>query len=109
MSYISRNSAVIVKGARYMPCTLLDETANKKYEINIKEPKLKVYRRFEKLGENASVEEFIEVTAAILNSNKENMQITPEFVEDNFTIDEIAQFFDDFTNWLAEARESNPN
>ena len=41
--YKNNTSAVIVKGARFMPCTLTDENSGKTYEINVKEPKLKVY------------------------------------------------------------------
>lgn len=107
--YKSNTSAVIVKGARFMPCTLTDENSGKTYEINVKEPKLKVYKKFEAIGEETSVEEIIEVAALVLNSNKEGIKIDAEFVEDNFTLDEIAQFFEDFTNWLSDARKTNPN
>ena len=107
--YKSNTSAVIVRGARFMPCTLTDENSGKTYEINVKEPKLKVYKKFEAIGEETSVEEIIEVAALVLNSNKEGIKIDAELVEDNFTLDEIAQFFEDFTNWLSEARNSNPN
>lgn len=107
--YKSNNSAVIVRGARFMPCTLTDENSGKSYEINIKEPKLKVYKKFEALNDSSEIEDIIDVTAAVLNSNKENIEITAEFVENNFTLDEISQFFEDFTNWLSEARASNPN
>lgn len=107
--YKSNTSAVIVRGARFMPCTLTDENSGKTYEINVKEPKLKVYKKFEAIGEESSVEEIIEVAALVLNSNKEGIKIDAGFVEDNFTLDEIAQFFEDFTNWLSDARKTNPN
>lgn len=107
--YKSNTSAVIVRGARFMPCTLTDENSGKTYEINVKEPKLKVYKKFEAIGEDTSVEEIIEVAALVLNSNKEGIKIDAGFVEDNFTLDEIAQFFEDFTNWLSDARKTNPN
>jgi hypothetical protein len=107
--YKSNTSAVIVRGARFMPCTLTDENSGKTYEINVKEPKLKVYKKFEAIGEETSVEEIIEVAALVLNSNKEGIKIDAGFVEDNFTLDEIAQFFEDFTNWLSDARNTNPN
>ena len=107
--YKSNTSAVIVRGARFMPCTLTDENSGKTYEINVKEPKLKVYKKFEAIGEETSVEEIIEVAALVLNSNKEGIKIDAGFVEDNFTLDEIAQFFEDFTNWISDARKTNPN
>ena len=107
--YKSNTSAVIVRGARFMPCTLTDENSGKTYEINVKEPKLKVYKKFEAIGEETSVEEIIEVAALVLNSNKEGIKIDAGFVEENFTLDEIAQFFDDFSNWISEARKTNPN
>jgi hypothetical protein len=107
--YKSNTSAVIVRGARFMPCTLTDENSGKTYEINVKEPKLKVYKKFEAIGEETSVEEIIEVAVLVLNSNKEGIKIDAGFVEDNFTLDEIAQFFEDFTNWLSDARKTNPN
>jgi hypothetical protein len=107
--YKSNTSAVIVRGARFMPCTLIDENSGKTYEINVKEPKLKTYKKFEALNESSEIEDIIDVTADVLNGNKENIEIPAEFVEDNFTLDEIAQFFEDFTNWLSKARNSNPN
>lgn len=107
--YKSNTSAVIVRGARFMPCTLTDENSGKTYEINVKEPKLKVYKKFEAIGEETSVEEIIEVAALVLDGNKEGIKIDAGFVEDNFTLDEIAQFFEDFTNWLSDARKTNPN
>lgn len=107
--YKSNSAAYIVKGARFMPCTLIDEESGKEIKLNVKEPKLKVYKQFEALNESSEIEDIIDVTAAVLNSNKENIEITAEFVEDNFTLDEISQFFEDFTNWLSEARNSNPN
>ena len=107
--YKSNTGAVIARGARFMPCTLTDDNSGKTYEINVKEPKLKVYKKFEALNDSDAVEDIINVTAALLNSNKENIEITAEFVEDNFTLAEIAQFFEDFSNWLSEARASNPN
>lgn len=107
--YKSNTSAVIVKGARFMPCTLTDENSGKTYEINVKEPKLKVYKQFELLGDDSRVEDIITVAALILNSNKEGIKIDADFVEENFTLDEIAQFFDDFSNWISEARKTNPN
>lgn len=106
--YRSNTSAVIVKGARFMPCTLTDENSGKTYEINVKEPKLKVYKKFEAISEETSVEDIIEVAALVLNSNKEGVKINAEFIADNFTLDEIAQFFEDFSNWISEAR-NNPN
>lgn len=107
--YTSHNNAVIVRGARFMPCTLIDENSGKTYEINVKEPKLKVYKMFEKLNDESSVDEIIDAAAAILNSNKENIRITSEFVEENLSLDEVAQLFDDFTSWIKSARTNNPN
>lgn len=107
--YKSNSAANIVKGARFMPCTLIDEESGKEIKLNVKEPKLKVYKKFEAIGEETSVEEIIEAAALVLNSNKEGIKIDAGFVEDNFTLDEIAQFFDDFSNWIKTARETNPN
>lgn len=107
--YRSNNSAVIVKGARYMPCTLTDESSEKTYKLNVKEPKLKVYRQFEALNDSSEIEDIIAVTSAVLSSNKENIKITTELVEEVFTLDEITQFFEDFTSWIAETRNNDPN
>ena len=105
----NNNSAVIVKGARYMPCTLTDESSGKTYKLNVKEPKLKVYKQFEALNNSSEIEDIIAVTAAALSSNKENIKITTELVEEVFTLDEITQFFEDFTSWIAETRNNDPN
>lgn len=107
--YKSNTGAVIARGARFMPCTLTDDNSGKTYEINVKEPKLKVYRQFEALNDSSEIEDIIAVTAAVLSSNKENIKITTELVEEVFTLDEITQFFEDFTSWIANTRNNDPN
>lgn len=108
MAYICNASANPVKGARYFPCTLIDEVSNKEIKIEMKEPKLKVYRMFEKLDESSTLEDMILIASKLLSSNKTNTTITPEYIEDNLTLEDIAQLFEDFTNWVAETRQS-PN
>lgn len=107
--YISNNAAVIVKGARFMPCTLVDDESGREIKINVKEPKLKVYKQFEALDDSSDISDITAVTAAVLNGNKEGVKITVEFVEDNFTLDEISQFFEDFTSWISSTRNNDPN
>lgn len=107
--YKSNSAAYIVKGTRFMPCTLIDEESGKEIKLNVKEPKLKVYKQFEAIDDSSDISDITAVTAAVLNGNKEGIKIDAEFVENNFTLDEIAQFFDDFSNWIKTARETNPN
>jgi hypothetical protein len=107
--YRNENSAVLVKGARFMPCILTDEENGREYKLNVKEPKLKIYRQFEKLGDDSSFEDVIATASAILSSNKENVTITSEIVENCFTLDEMFQFFDDFSSWITATRNNNPN
>lgn len=107
--YKSNSAAHIVKGARFMPCTLIDEESGKEIKLNVKEPKLKVYKQFEDLDDSSDISDITAVTAAVLSGNEKGIKIDAEFVENNFTLDEIAQFFDDFSNWIKTARETNPN
>lgn len=107
--YKSNSAAHIVRGARFMPCTLIDEESGKEIKLNVKEPKLKVYKQFEALDDSSDISDITAVAAAVLSSNEKGIKIDAEFIENNFTLDEIAQFFEDFTNWLSEARNSNPN
>ena len=107
--YKSDTSAVVVRGARFMPCTLTDEDSGKTIKINVKEPKLKVYKKFTEINEASDVDDIAAVAAAILSCNKENVKITADYVLDNFAIDEIAQFFEDFASWISEARRTDPN
>lgn len=107
--YRSNNSAVIVKGARYMPCTLIDEESGREYRLNIKSPKLKTLRKFDEISEESSINDLISITVALLSHNKEGIKITNDIVENTMEIDELYAFFDDFSTWLTETRNANPN
>lgn len=109
MAYICNASATPVKGARYFPCTLIDEESGNKIKIEMKEPKLKVYRMFENLGDNSSIEDMLQIASKMLSSNKTDIEVTTEFLEDNLTLEDISQLFEDFTDWLSNTRMSDPN
>lgn len=107
--YTSKMRAVVVKGARFMPCSLTDDESGKTYELNIKEPKLKIYKQFEKLNKESTTDDIIEVASVILSGNKEGIKISPEFIEENMSLEEITDFFTDFSDWILAARKSDPN
>lgn len=107
--YTSKMRAVVVKGARFMPCSLTDDESGKTYELNIKEPKLKVYKQFEKLNKESTTDDIIEVASVILSGNKEGIKISPEFIEENMDRDEITEFFTDFSDWILSSRKTDPN
>jgi hypothetical protein len=107
--YTNANSAVIGKGARFFACSLTDENSGKTYELNVKEPKLRTYKEFMKIQKTSSLDDIIALVADILKSNKENVDITTEFVENSFTSTEILSFFEDFAAWLSATRSNDPN
>lgn len=107
--YKNGNSAAIVKGARYMPCTLIDEESGREYKINVKEPKLKVYKQFQSIDDSSTTDDIIKLASAILSGNAENRKFDPEFIENNLDLSEIAQLFEDFAEWISAARKTNPN
>lgn len=74
-------------------------------------PKLKVLRRFEKIkidDANNSMCEIIDILRSVLNNNDENKNITSEFIEDNFSIDNMVGFLTSYFNWVAEVN-NRPN
>ena len=74
-------------------------------------PKLKVLRRFQKVkvdNSNDSMSEIIDILRSVLNNNKENKNITNDFIEDNFTTDDMIGFLLSYFNWVAEV-DNNPN
>lgn len=74
-------------------------------------PKLKVLRRFQKINVNDinnSIDEIIDLIRSILINNNENKNITNDFIEDNFTTDDMVGFLLSYFNWVAEV-DNNPN
>lgn len=107
--YKNDTSAVLVKGARYMPCTLTDEENGREYKINVKEPKLRVYKLFQSIDNSSTTDDIINLASAILSSNAENRKFSPEFVENNLDILEVTQLFEDFAAWISSTRTNDPN
>lgn len=110
------DSTHIVRGARFMPCSITDEESGKTYNLNIREPKLKVYKKFIEFASKAedeetdnSFDELIELAVLLLKNNKEGIKIDVDFVENTLGIEDVEQLFSDFTTWLTEARTKNPN
>ena len=54
--YKNNTSAVIVKGARFMPCTLTDENSGKTYEIKVIGWQIPLLKKYENITTFSTIE-----------------------------------------------------
>ena len=102
-----RNNTLSSKVSRFMAVHLTDENEND-ITLNVESPKLKTYKKFQELDNNAQIDEIIDIISCILSKNREHKTITAEFIEDTFDTDDMLNFFEDFTAFIAENKNS-PN
>ena len=95
--------------SRFMEITLTDEDNGTEYTVHIKEPKLKVYKMFEALDEASTIDDITAVVSKLVSGNKEGTKFSQEWIEDNMSMEEIGQLFEDFTNWIKQNKTTNPN
>lgn len=83
-------------------------------ELELEPPKLKVLRKISKLSNSISNEELgeeditnlAEAISLSLSKNKQGVNISSDYVEDNFDIDEMYDFLINFYNWVGEIQNS---
>lgn len=83
-------------------------------ELELEPPKLKVLRKISKLSKSINNDELSEddianLSEAIslsLSKNKQGRNISVEYVEDNFDIDEMYDFLINYYNWVGEIQNS---
>lgn len=82
--------------------------------LNIEPPKLKVLRKIASLSEVKTTGELTEndmksLTEAVslsLSKNKQNYKVTMDNVEDNFDIDEMVDFMQNYFDWVNSIQNS---
>lgn len=84
------------------------------YELNglkfeVEPPKLKTLRKLTEIIKEQKTElttedldNLIEVLVMILTKNKNRYKVSKDFVEDNFDIDNLYEFFNGYVNWVSE-------
>lgn len=83
-------------------------------ELELEPPKLKVLKKISKLSKSVSNDELSEdditnlseAIALSLSKNKQAVNISSDYVEDNFDIDEMYDFLTNYYNWVGEIQNS---
>lgn len=70
--------------------------------------KLKTIRKFQKLAKNAGEDDLVDITAEILNKNKNKTVISDEMVGE-LDIDQMNKLLLEYFNWIAKEKTANPN
>lgn len=94
---------------RYMEINLEDEQENKSYNLHIIEPKLKTFRLFEKLDDDSTIDDMLAVLSVIISNNKEHIKFDADYISEIMDMSDCAQFFDDFSEWIANRKSTDPN
>lgn len=96
---------------QYIPRYFKTKLKNGKI-IEVEPPKLKVLKKILKLSnvkEEMSEKDFdniILATSMALSKNKQNYQVTSQFLEDNHDIDELQDLLVNYFNWVDEIQNS---
>ena len=75
--------------------------------LTIKPPTLRMY--YKELLTAKNDPQLFNAVADICNRNDENVPITPEYVIDNFTTDDLSRFMRELPAWISSERTSDPN
>ncbi len=75
-------------------------------KFTIHPPRLSVYTRFIRARKDADV---YAAMAEIISNNDEDVKIDGESIPDSFTVDDFNRFFDSFSAWVKNEKESDPN
>lgn len=82
--------------------------------IDVEPPKLKVLKKIANFSKLSTASELTEddissLSLAIslaLSKNKQNLNITPEYIEDHFNLDTMFSFLTDYFNWVSEIQNA---
>ncbi|MBR3666084.1 MAG: hypothetical protein IKN66_02865 [Ruminococcus sp.] len=75
--------------------------------LHVKPPTVRQF--YKGLKAAATDAELFRAIAEICSGNDENIDISEEYVIDNFTVDDLHGFFRGFTGWVMSERDKNPN
>ena len=74
--------------------------------LTVKPPKYKLYQKL--ISEKQNDKEMIAVMAEILSDNIEGIEITSDYIYENYYIDDINKFAD-YISWIKAEKGSDPN
>lgn len=77
-------------------------------ELELEPCKLKTIRKFQKLTKNAGEEDLIDITAEILNKNKNKVIVSDKMIGE-LDIDQMNELLLGYFNWIAKEKTANPN
>lgn len=83
-------------------------------ELELEPPKLKILRKISKLSKSinndelaeSDIENLSEAISLSLSKNKQKIDISTDYVEDNFDIDEMYDFLFKYYSWVGEIQNS---
>lgn len=78
--------------------------------LSVENPKVKTLKKIDGLQKDKDdpLASLCNAVSISLSKNKQGKKITPEYVEENFDIDEIKTILDSFFTWVREVQNS-PN
>lgn len=86
----------------------LEIKLNEKNTIHLLPPKIKLLKKMNSIATSENMDDVTSILSEILSKNTEKKKITKDFVEDNFTIDEIILIFREYVGWIENIKKS-PN
>lgn len=75
--------------------------------LSIMPPTLRMYYKELRTAQND--QQLFNAVARICNRNDEGIEITEEYLIDNFTVDDFSRFMEELPKWINSERSSNPN
>lgn len=99
--YISAYEGATVRAGQTWPVRIVSDDGAE-LNIDVINPKLKVFKQFQELGENSTVEDISGVLSAILSKNKQKIEVSADYLLDNLDSSDLAQILADFGQWLNE-------
>ncbi|MCM1508301.1 MAG: hypothetical protein NC177_14405 [Ruminococcus flavefaciens] len=75
--------------------------------LTINPPSARLYYRKYALAKTET--ETFEAIAEVCNNNDEKIPVTVDYLLDNFTAVDLQRFTANFPQWIANARDSDPN
>lgn len=86
----------------------LEVKLNEKITIHLTPPKMKLLNKMYGMANSEDTEDISSVLSEILSKNTEKKKISKDWVEDNFTIDEVSLLLQEYVKWIENIKKS-PN
>lgn len=78
-------------------------------ELEVEPPSIKNLKKMAILSQlnnenmtEAVIEDLIKATSLALSKNKQNIMIAPEYIEENYNIDDLLQILTNYYSWVVE-------